>query len=192
MATLARAMARSSLVVAGDRLVIGELGLIGAALRDLERVGGLVEPLERRVAGSGELLDAIVGLLGEGEIGRRRFAPPPCVWAISSARVPASILREIGRRRRRARPRASRSLRHQFRIVDLEQQLASRDIVAALDRALRHPAVDPRGDVDARGVGFALDRPAAAAATRYQSDRPTIAATMIVTMIAGARAAERA
>jgi hypothetical protein len=47
--------------------------------------------------------------------------------------------------------------RNELGIIDLEQQLPGGDIVAALDRPLPHPAVDARGDVDTRGVGFALN-----------------------------------
>ena len=48
-------------------------------------------------------------------------------------------------------------LGQQFRIVDLVQQLARGDILAALDRALADPAVDARRDVDAGRVRLALD-----------------------------------
>ena len=53
---------------AGDGFLIGELRLIQAALCNLQRVCGLVEALERRIAGSRQLLDAIVSLLGERQI----------------------------------------------------------------------------------------------------------------------------
>ena len=45
----------------------------------------------------------------------------------------------------------------QLRVIDLEQQLAGGYVVAALHRPLTDSAVDTRGNVDARGVGFALD-----------------------------------
>src|SRR5579872_522210 len=45
----------------------------------------------------------------------------------------------------------------QLGIVDLEQQLASGDVVAALHWPLTNPAVDTRCDVDARRVGLALN-----------------------------------
>ena len=76
--------------------------------------------------------------------------------AISSARVPASTLASWAEAT--ASPAsASLSFRQKLRIVDLVQQLARGDIVAALDRALADPAVDARRDVDARRVRFSLN-----------------------------------
>ena len=76
--------------------------------------------------------------------------------AMISARVPTSILASCADAT--ASPAsASLELGHQFRIVDLEQQLPGGDVVAALNRALSDPAVDARRDVDAGGVGLALD-----------------------------------
>jgi hypothetical protein len=46
----------------------------------------------------------------------------------------------------------------QLRIVDLDQKLSLRDVVAARHRSLADPSIDARGDVDARRVGFALNQ----------------------------------
>ena len=49
-------------------------------------------------------------------------------------------------------------LGQQLGIVDRHQELAGRDVLAAIDRALGDPAIDARRDVDARGIGLALDQ----------------------------------
>ena len=45
----------------------------------------------------------------------------------------------------------------QLGVVDLEQQLPSRDVLAPLNGALADAPIDPRGDVDAGRIRFALD-----------------------------------
>ena len=147
--------------VAGDGLLIGELRLIRAALRDLQRVGRLVEPLQRRVAGSGQLLDAVIGLLRELEIGVGAVERGLLLRDHFGARARQDI-GELGLGDAE-RGLGLAQLGHQFGIVDLVKQLSGGDIIAALDRALRDAAIDARRDVDAGRVGLALDHAAAAA-----------------------------
>ena len=138
-----------------DGLLIGELGLVLLPLGHFERIRHLVEPLQRRVAGAGELLDAVVGALGEGEIRFRRFVfrlalgdrlgprPGEDVGELGLGDVDAGLgLTPFG---------------DELRVVDFIQQLPRRDVLSPFDGTLADPAVDSRGDVDAGGVGFALD-----------------------------------
>ena len=136
-------------------LVIGELGAVLIPPRHFERVRGLVEPLQRRVARAGEVLDAGVGLVGELEVGlgalKRGFLLIDHFRARAHQDVGELGLCDVD---------AGLGLApfgDQLRIVDLEQQLPGGDVLAALDGTLAHPPVDPRGDVDAGRIRFALD-----------------------------------
>ena len=124
-------------------------------------IRGFVEALERRVAGSRELLDAIVGLLGERQIRGGAFDRGLALRDLLGSRTGLDI-GELGGGDREASFRFLK-LGYEFRIVDLVQQLAGGDIVAALNRALANPAVDARRDVDASGVRFSLNDQEAAA-----------------------------
>ncbi len=136
-------------------LLIGELGAVLIPLRHLARVRDLVEPLQRRVACAGEVLDAGVGLVGELEVGlgalKRglllsndfRARSHQDVGELSLCDIDAGLgLAPFG---------------DQLRIVDLEQQLPGCDVLAPLDGTLANSPIDPGGDVDAGRIRFALD-----------------------------------
>ena len=141
---------------AGDGFLIGELRLIQSCAG---RPGDEFVTSSRRWSGAlpvrGQLLDAIVSLLGEREIRRCAFDRGLALRDLLGARTGQDI-GELGGGDRQSSFRLLK-LRHQFRIVDFVQQLTSGDIVAALNRALADPAVDARCDVDARGVRFSLN-----------------------------------
>src|ERR1700722_5675006 len=137
------------------RLVIGQLGAVLPPPRDFERVRRLVEPLQRRIARAGKVLDAGVSLVGELEIGlgalKRSFLLRNDFRARADQNVGELGLCDVN---------AGLGLApfgDQLRIVDLKQQLPGGDVLPALDGTLADSAVDPRGDVDAGRVGFALD-----------------------------------
>jgi hypothetical protein len=138
-----------------DGLVIGELGAVLTPSRHFERVRGLVELLQRRVAGAGEVLDAVVSFLGEDEVGLGALERGLLLIDHFHARAHQGI-GELGLCDLNAGLGLT-PFGDQLRIVDLEQQLPGGDVLAALDGTLADAALDARGDIDAGRVGFALD-----------------------------------
>src|SRR5208282_3349347 len=114
-----------------------------------------VKALDRRKSGSRQLLDAIVSLLRERQIGGGAVDRGLALRDNLGARAGLDMGQLDGRDRQRGLRFIE--LGHEFRIVDREQQLPGCDIVAARNRALADPAVDPRRNIDAGGVGLALD-----------------------------------
>ena len=121
-----------------DGLVIGELGAVLIPPRHFERVRDLVEPLQRRVAGAGEVLDAVVSPVGEGEVGlgalERGFPLSDHLRARADQDVGELGLCDVD---------AGLGLTpfgDKLRIVDLEQQLPGGDVLAALHGTLADPA----------------------------------------------------
>ena len=152
--TFAAAISRSSRGVAVDRLLVGRFGLVGGALAFVQGIGRLVEPRLRRVAMLGQLADAVIGLLRQDHAGLR---PLQCRLARrdhlrARAGVDVGELRigdDLGGQRLLV-------LGERLRIVDPHQHGAGGDVLAARHRDVGDAPVDPRGDVEARGVHLAL------------------------------------
>ena len=120
----------------------------------MQRVGRLIEPRNRRVAVLGQLADAVVGLLCQNHAGL-------CPLELGLARSDHLDTRanfDIGELRLGDDLRGYRLLilGKRFRIVDLDQHGASRNVLAALDRNLGDATIDPRCDIEPRCVHFAL------------------------------------
>ena len=120
----------------------------------MQRVGRLVEPRNRRVAVLGQLADAVVGLLRQNHA---RLCPLELGLARSD-HLDARANFDIGELRLGDDLRGDRLLvfGQRFRIVDLDEDGASRNILAALDGNCGDATVDARGDIEPRCVHFAL------------------------------------
>ena len=152
--TFATAISRSSARITVDRLLVGGFGLVGGALALVQGIGRLVEPRLRRVAMLGQLADAVIGFLGKDHAGLR---PLQCRLARRNhLRARAGL--DIGELRIGHHLGSERLLvlRERLRIVDPHQHGAGGDVLPALHRDVGDTPVDPRGDVEARGVHLAL------------------------------------
>ena len=142
--------------VAGDGLFVGKLGLLPAAAGHVEARGRLVELLDRSEIARRQLLGAVVGLLRQPLAGLGRGHGRLALGDDLGASADLDAL-EIGQRD------GLRGLRllepgQQFGIVDRHQDLARGDVLAAIHRAPGNAAVDPRRDVDPRGIRLALNQ----------------------------------
>ena len=111
--------------------------------------------MQRRVAGAGEVFDAGVGLVGEREVGvgalKRSLLLSNDFSACADENIGELGLCDVNAGLGLAQ------FRDKFGVVDLKQQLPGFDVLAALDGTLAHSPIDPRGDVDAGRIRFALD-----------------------------------
>ena len=152
--TFAAAISALLVGVAVDRLLVGRFGLVGGALALVQGIGRLVEPRLRRIAMLGQLADAVIGLLRKDHAGLRPLERGLARRDHLRARAGIDIgeLRigdDLGGQRLLV-------LRERLRIVDPHQHGAGGNILPALHRNVGDTPVDPRGDVEARGVHLAL------------------------------------
>ena len=140
--------------VAVDRLLVGGFGLVGGTLALVQGIGHLVEPRLRRVAMFGQLADAVIGFLRKDHAGLR---PLQCRLARRNhLRARAGLdIGELGIGHDLGSERLL-VLRERLRIVDAHQHGARGDVLPALHRDVGDTPVDPRRDVEARGVHLAL------------------------------------
>jgi hypothetical protein len=111
--------------------------------------------LDRGIARASQLLHAIIGVLGERQIGGRGLDRG---FALRDHLGPCACL-DIGKLRRsdcEARFGLSK-LGDELGIVDLEEKLPGADIVTSRNRALGDLSIHASGDVDPSGVGLALN-----------------------------------
>jgi hypothetical protein len=79
-------------------------------------------------------------------------------------------------------------LSNRFRVIDLDQHVAGRTVLAALDRNLGDASIDPRCGVEPCCVRLPLTS-SGSPRTRYQIDKPATATTAKPTTIDGTRLA---
>ena len=140
--------------VAVDRLLVGRFGLVDGTLALVQGIGRLVEPRLRSVAMLGQLADAVVGFLRQDHAGLRPLQRGLARRDDLRARADVDIGElcfghDLGGQRLLV-------LGDRLGIVDAHQHGAGGNVLAALHRDIGDAAVDPRGDVEARGVHLAL------------------------------------